>query len=127
MVADCTEIAAEIKVVCRGDNSVDLYTLKATLNLYGEAVKTRTTMVTLCHMVSTKIIDALAMALDIDPTFFQLGVDRVRTMKMQNTGILGLEPPDSGPSRLEVFGRQVVLDSLYAQLMQTQRDVMTKV
>ena len=43
-----------------------------------KGIKTRLTTVTPCLWVPSERIDALGMALDVDPAFFQLAIDRVR-------------------------------------------------
>ncbi len=74
VIADCTDVSADTRVFCEGDSSVGPDMLKAALNTYGEDVKTRIIMVTPCARVPAEMVDALGMALDIHPAFFQFAI-----------------------------------------------------
>ena len=122
VMADCTDASTEIKVFRQGDRSVKPSMLKAALNSYGEGIRTRIIMVTPCHWVPSEIIDALGMALDVDPAFFQLAIDRIRDVD-SSCGILNFGPP-----MFETFGQFVILEPfLYTQLLQVQKDTATRI
>lgn len=65
-----------------------------------KGIKTRITTVTPCHWVPSEMIDALEMALDVDPPIFQLAIDRIHDVH-SCCGIL-----DFGPPLFETFGSQ---------------------
>ena len=113
VIADCTDVSTDTQVFLEGDSSVGPTMLKAALNTCREDVKTRIIMISPCAWVPAEMIDALGMALDIDPAFFQLAVEKVTH-------------PGSPP--FEKFGQYVIFEPfMYVQLLHAQKDTATRI
>ena len=80
-------------------------------------------MVTPCKRVPSEMIDALGMALDVDPAFFQLAIDDIHKIRQDSRGRF-----DFGPPMFERFGQFAVLDPyLYTQFLQLPKDATTRI
>lgn len=113
MIADCTDVSTEVQVFREGDSSVGPSMLKAALNTYKEDVKTRIIMISPCEWVPAEMIDALGMALDIDPAFFQLAVGN----------IVHFQSP-----MFEKSAQYVIFEPfMYVQLVHAQKDAATRI
>ena len=113
VIADCTDISTDVQVFREGDSSVGPSMLKAALNTYREDVKTRIIMISPCAWVPAEMIDALGMALDIDPAFFQLAVENIAHF---------------GSPMFEKSGQYVIFEPfMYVQLLHVQKDAATRI
>ncbi|KAL9633358.1 MAG: hypothetical protein Q9164_004744 [Protoblastenia rupestris] len=119
VIADCYDASTEVKNLRHGqrDRSVEPETLVSTLKSFGENVKTRVIMVTSSDLVPSEFIDALGMAYDVDPAFFQFAIGR---MSRYGKRVIG-------PPHFEKFGQFVMLDPLlHAHLLYVQKDAATR-
>ena len=113
VIADCTDVSTDMQVFREGDSSVGPSMLKAALNTYREDVKTRIIIVSPCAWVPAEMIDALGMALDIDPAFLQVAVEKI-------------DRP--GAPAFEKFGQYVLFEPfMYVQLLHAQNDAGTRI
>ena len=113
VIADCTDVSTDMQVFREGDSSVEPSMLKAALNTYREDVKTRIIMITPCAWVPAEMIDALGMALDIDPAFFQNAVGNMA---------------HSVSPMFERSGQYVMFEPfMYVQLLHAQKDAATRI
>ena len=110
MIADYSDTSIKKEVFQQGDKNIEPSAFIPALNSYGENVRTRIIMVTPCDMIPPELVDALGMALDVDPAFFQFAINYIR-----RKSYLGAPP-------FQKFGQFVILEPfLYTQILQVQK------
>ena len=113
VIADCTDVSTNMQVFREGASGVRPSMLKAALNTYREDVKTRIIMISPCAWVPAEMIDALGMALDIDPAFLQVAVENI-------------DRP--GAPAFDKFGQYLLFEPfMYVQLLHAQKDAATRI
>ena len=116
-IVDYMDMTTETQVFRQDDEQVEPEMFTAALNFYGENVKTRIILVTPCDCVPTDIVEALEMALDVDPAFFHVAIGAVASRSRSHTHEQRCEP-----WIFDTFGKCAMLPSLLcSQTMRVQK------